>query len=148
MWAFGKARVSNLCCSLWDDASEFIYACFGWDRSLYAYGGLAIDFISYLISWLLACYLFVVSCDDSLLSCKSWHNDEYNCLNTCLYTLWSTLILNSCIASHSSLRLCLMRSLPKGEKLCTKLVELMLIGWLREETWKCLSKGERLHWEC
>jgi hypothetical protein len=60
---------------------------------------------------------------------------EYNCSNTCLYTLWSTLILISWITSHSSLRLCLMSSLPKGERLCTKLVELLLIGWLREETW-------------
>jgi hypothetical protein len=59
---------------------------------------------------------------------------EYNCLNTCLYTLLSTLILISCIASHSSLSLCLMSSLPKGERLCTKLVELLLIGRLREET--------------
>jgi hypothetical protein len=49
---------------------------------------------------------------------------EYNCLNTCLYTLWSTLILISCVVSHSSLRLCLMSSLPNGERLCTKLVEL------------------------
>jgi hypothetical protein len=24
--------------SLWDDASKFIYACLGWDRSSYAYG--------------------------------------------------------------------------------------------------------------
>jgi hypothetical protein len=38
------------------------------------------------------------------------------------------------IASHSSLGLCLMSSLPKGERLCTKLVELLLTGWLREET--------------
>jgi hypothetical protein len=28
------------------------------------------------------------------------------------------------IASHSSLGLCLMSSLPKGESMCTKLVEL------------------------
>jgi hypothetical protein len=26
-----------------------------------------------------------------------------------------------------------MSSLPKGESICTKLVELLLIGWLREE---------------
>jgi hypothetical protein len=38
------------------------------------------------------------------------------------------------IASHSSLGLCLMSSLPKGEKLHTKVVELLLIGWLKEET--------------
>jgi hypothetical protein len=26
-----------------------------------------------------------------------------------------------------------MSSLPKGKRLCTKLVELLLIGWLREK---------------
>jgi hypothetical protein len=25
--------------------------------------------------------------EDSLLFCKSWHHDVYNCLNTCLYVL-------------------------------------------------------------
>jgi hypothetical protein len=30
--------------------------------------------------------------------------------------------------------LCLMSSLPKGESMGTKLVELLLIRWLREET--------------
>jgi hypothetical protein len=39
---------------------------------------LLIHFMLYLSSWLLAYYLLVVSCEDSLLSCKSWHNDEYN----------------------------------------------------------------------
>jgi hypothetical protein len=29
---------------------------------------------SYLSSWLLACYLIVVSCEDSLLFYISWHN--------------------------------------------------------------------------
>jgi hypothetical protein len=32
-----------------------------------------------------------------------------------------------------SLELCLMSSLPKGESICTQLIELLLIGWLREE---------------
>jgi hypothetical protein len=32
--------------------------------------------------------------------------------------------LVSCIASHAFLRLSLMSSLPKGERLCTKLAEL------------------------
>jgi hypothetical protein len=32
--------------------------------------------------------------------------------------------LSSCVASHSSLASCLMSSLPKVERLCTKLVEL------------------------
>jgi hypothetical protein len=82
---------------------------------------LLIHFISYLSSWLLAYYLFVRihACFASLGIMI-----EYSCLNTCLYILWSTLILISCITSHSSLRLCLMSSLQKGERLCTKLVEL------------------------
>jgi hypothetical protein len=29
----------------------------------------------------------------------------------------------------------LMSSLPKGESMGTKLVELLLSGWLREEAW-------------
>jgi hypothetical protein len=53
--------------------------------------------------------------------CKSWLMVEYSCLNTCLYTLWSTIILTSCIASLASLRLCLMSSLLKVERMCTKL---------------------------
>jgi hypothetical protein len=36
---------------------------------------LLIQFISYLSSWLLACYPVVVSCEYSLLFYKSWHND-------------------------------------------------------------------------
>jgi hypothetical protein len=35
---------------------------------------------------------------DSPLFCKSWLCDGYNCSNTCLYALWSTLIL---ILMHS-----------------------------------------------
>jgi hypothetical protein len=48
----------------------------------------------------------------------------YNCSNTCLYALLITIILISCIASRSSLSLCLMSSLRKGESIDTKLVEL------------------------
>jgi hypothetical protein len=33
-----------------------------------------IHFMLYLSSWLLACYLLAVSCEDSLLFCNSWHN--------------------------------------------------------------------------
>jgi hypothetical protein len=36
---------------------------------------LLIYLISYLSSWQLSCYLFVVSCEDSHLFCKFWHND-------------------------------------------------------------------------
>jgi hypothetical protein len=43
-------------------------------------------------------YLLVILlwslCEDSLLFCESWHGDGYNYLNTCLYALGSTLILN------------------------------------------------------
>jgi hypothetical protein len=43
-------------------------------------------------------YLLVIllwsSYVDSLLFCKFWFGDGYNCSNTCLYALWSTLILN------------------------------------------------------
>jgi hypothetical protein len=35
---------------------------------------------------------------DSLLFCKFWHSDGYNCSNTWLYVLWSTLML---ILMHS-----------------------------------------------
>jgi hypothetical protein len=67
----------------------------------------------------------------------------YNCLNTYLYILWNTLILISCIASHSSLSLCLMSSLPKEESLCTKLIE-------RRNTIMSIYGGEIVHrvgWE-
>jgi hypothetical protein len=33
-------------------------------------------------------------CEDSLLFYKSWRNDVYNYLNTCLDVLWSTIILD------------------------------------------------------
>jgi hypothetical protein len=61
---------------------------------------------------------------DSRLFCKSWRGDEYNCSNICLYALSSTLIL---ILMHSTSFfscLYLMSSLPKGESMGTKLVEL------------------------
>jgi hypothetical protein len=69
---------------------EFIYAYFGWDRSLYACGdllNLLIHFISYLSSWLLACYLLVVSLGGLTLVFTSLGiMIEYSCLNTFLYT--------------------------------------------------------------
>jgi hypothetical protein len=72
MWAFGKARYLELLLLLLRWCLASIYACFGWDRSL-------------MLLW----SLYV----DSLLFCKPWHGDGYNYLNTCLYALWSTLIL-------------------------------------------------------
>jgi hypothetical protein len=124
--------------------SKFIYACLSWYRSLYACGdllNLLIHFISYISSWLFACYLVMVSLWGFILVFASLGiMVAYNCLNTCLYILWSTLILISCIAPHSSLSLCLMSSLSKGERLYKKLVELLLTRWLREET-LCSSEG-------
>jgi hypothetical protein len=72
------------------------------------------------------CLLSVWShCEDSLfVSTSLGIMVEYSCLNTCLHTLLSTLILISCIASLASLGLCLMSLLPMGERMCTKLVEL------------------------
>jgi hypothetical protein len=78
---------------------------------------LLIHLTSYLSSWLLACYLLVVSLwGFTLVFIGLGIMVEYSCLNTCLYTLWSTLILISCIASLASLKLCLMSSLPKGRE--------------------------------
>jgi hypothetical protein len=48
---------------------------------------LAHDFLLVILLWPFY--------EDSLLFCKSWHVDGvYNYLNTCLYVLWITLILN------------------------------------------------------
>jgi hypothetical protein len=47
---------------------------------------LAHDYLLVILLW--SSYV------DSLLFCESWHNGVHNCLNTCLYALWSTLILN------------------------------------------------------
>jgi hypothetical protein len=40
---------------------------------------LAHDYLLVIMLWSL--------CVDSLLFCKSWHGDGYNCSNTCLYVL-------------------------------------------------------------
>jgi hypothetical protein len=135
MWAFDKARYHELLLLLLRWCLASLYVCFSWDKSLM----LVVACLTCLFT---SCYilahgdllviLYWSLCEDSFLFCKYWHNDVYNCLN-CLYALWSTLILISCIASCSSLDLCLMSSLSKGERLCTKLVELLLIGWLREK---------------
>jgi hypothetical protein len=93
---------------------------------------LLIHYISYLSSWLFACYLLLVSLwGFTLVSTSLGIMIEYSCLNTYLYILWSTLILISCIISPASLKLCLMISMPKGERMCTKLVELFA-NWVVE----------------
>jgi hypothetical protein len=70
-------------------SSEFI--CLFWLRyESYACGGL-INLLSHLMPILAYGYLLVILlwslCEDSLLFCKSRHNDVHNCLNTCLYAL-------------------------------------------------------------
>jgi hypothetical protein len=45
-----------------------------------------------MTTYLLSCYGLFVRIH--FCFCKSWHNNVYNCLNTCLYALWSILILN------------------------------------------------------
>jgi hypothetical protein len=130
MWAFGKARYPELLLLSLRWCLANLCACFDWDRSLML-------MVTCLTCLLTSCYilahgyliviLYWSLCEDSLLFCKSCHNDVYNYLNTCLYALWSTLIWISCIASHSSLGLCLMSSLSKGENMGTKLVELLLM---------------------
>jgi hypothetical protein len=77
-------------------SSEFI--CLFWLRwKSYACGGL-LNLLIHIMPILAHGYLLVILlwslCEDSLLLCKSWDNGEHNCLNTCLYALWSTLILN------------------------------------------------------
>jgi hypothetical protein len=69
--------------------SEFI--CVFWLRyESYAYGGL-LNVLYSLMPILAHGYLLVILLwspyVNSLLFCKSWHGDEYNCSNTFLYDL-------------------------------------------------------------
>jgi hypothetical protein len=70
-------------------SSEFI--CLFWLRyESYAYGGL-LNVLYSLMPILADDYLLVILLwspyVDSLLFYKSWHDDGYNCSNTCLYAL-------------------------------------------------------------
>jgi hypothetical protein len=70
-------------------SSEFI--CLFWLRyESYAHGGL-LNLLIHLMPILAHGYLLVILLwslyEDSLLFCKSWHNDVHNCLNTCVYAL-------------------------------------------------------------
>jgi hypothetical protein len=106
----------------------FMYACLAWERSPYAcrdFAQIATSLNLISSSLLHVCYLLMVSLWGLMLVFANLGTMvEYNFLNIYLYNLWSTLILISWIASHASLSLCLMSSLPKGERMCTKLVEL------------------------
>jgi hypothetical protein len=134
MWAFDKARYSKLLLLLLRLCLASLYMLVLIEICVLIFVvHLLIHFILILVHGYLLVILWWSLYVDLLSFCKSWHDDGYNCLNTYLYTLWSTLILISCISSHSSLSLCLMSSLPKRERMCTKWVELLLIEWLREE---------------
>jgi hypothetical protein len=97
MWAFGKARYSELLLVSLRWCLVSLYACFGWDESLM----LVVACLTCLFTscYILAHgYLLVIlywsPCEDSLLFCMYWHHDVCSYLNTCLYALWSTLILD------------------------------------------------------
>jgi hypothetical protein len=96
MWASGKARYPELLLLLLRWCLVSLYAYFGWDMCLMLV--IACLMLIHLMSILAHDYLLVIMlwslCEDSLLFCKSWHNGVHNYLNTCLYALWSTLILN------------------------------------------------------
>jgi hypothetical protein len=93
---FGKAHYLKLLLLLLRLCLVSLYACFGWDRSLMPVVACLTCFIHFMLI-LAHGYLLVILlcslCEDSLLFCKFWHNGMHNCLNTCLYALWSTLIL-------------------------------------------------------
>jgi hypothetical protein len=93
MWAFVKACYLELLLLLLRWCLASLYACFGWDRSLMLVVACLTCFIHFMLilthGYLLVILLWSL-CEDSLLFHKSWHN----CLNTCLYDLWSILILN------------------------------------------------------
>jgi hypothetical protein len=73
-------------------------------------------------------YLLVIllwsSYVDSLLFYKSWHNDVHNCSNTCLYAVWSTLILILIQSISFFSWFVFDEFIDKGESMSTKLVEL------------------------
>jgi hypothetical protein len=91
MWVFGKTHYLELLLLLLRWCLVSLYACGGLLNVLYSLMPiLAHGYLLVILLW-----SFYV---DSLLFCKSWHGDGHNCSNTCLYTLWSTLIL---ILMHS-----------------------------------------------
>jgi hypothetical protein len=101
----------------------FIYACLAWDQSPYACDDFAqiatsLNFIS--SSLLHICYLLMVYLWGlTLIFTNLGILMSIVSLNICWYNLWNSIILISCIAS-TSLGLCLMSSLLKGERMFTK----------------------------
>jgi hypothetical protein len=91
-------------------------------------------------------YLLVILlwslCKNSLLFYKSWYNGVHNCLDTCLYALWSTLILNLMYIILFFSRFMFNEFIAKGEEIVYK------VGWAlanrvveRKKHDKWLSKG-------
>jgi hypothetical protein len=113
----------------------FMHACLAWDRSPYACGDFtqSATLLNLISSSLLhVCYLLMVSLWGlTLVFANLGTIVEYNCLNTCLYTLWSTLILISFFS-----RFVFDESIAKGGENVYKVGRtLLLTGCLREETW-------------
>jgi hypothetical protein len=77
----------------------FIYACLAWDRSPYACGDFAqiVTLLNLISSSLVhVCYVLMVYLWGlTLVFANLGTMVEYSCLNTWLYTLWSTIILIS-----------------------------------------------------
>jgi hypothetical protein len=94
MWAFDKACYLELLLLLLRWCLASLYVCFGWYRSLMLVVTWLIHFMLILPHGYLLVILWWSLYVDSLLFYKSWHNGVHNCLNTCLYALWSILILN------------------------------------------------------
>jgi hypothetical protein len=59
----------------------------------------------------------------------------YNCSNTYLYVLWSTLILDLMHSISFFSWFVFYEFIIKGGEYGHKVVELLLIKWFREETW-------------
>jgi hypothetical protein len=92
---------------------------------------LLIHFMLILAHGYLLVILLWSCCEDTLLFCKSWHNDVYNWLILACVPCEAPSFSISCISSHSSLGLCLMSSLSKEESMGTKMVELFA-NWVVE----------------
>jgi hypothetical protein len=106
-------------------SSEFIWL-FWLRHESYACDDL-LNLLIHLMSILAHGYLLVILlwslCKNSLLFYKSWYNGVHNCLDTCLYALWSTLILNLMYIILFFSRFMFNEFIAKGEEIVHK------VGW-------------------
>jgi hypothetical protein len=151
MWVFGKVRYLELLLLLLRWCLASFHACFGWDRSLIRVVACLTCFI-HLMHILAHGYMFVILfwslCEDSLLFCKSWHGDGYNCSNTSLYALWSTLILILMHNIYFFSWFAVVGFIAKGGEYVHKIGRTLTNRVDERRThdnW--ISKGESFHWE-